>query len=632
MNRLTSKNGFFIDKVDGKIILLRGVNLSGSTKVPFTPDGNTALDQANSFQNHDKVSFIGRPFPEEEAELHFDRLKKWGFNFLRFLVTWEAVEHAGPGIYDEDYVEYVGRMVELAERKGFYVFIDPHQDVWSRFSGGDGAPGWTLESVGMEVGKIPQGDFGILQHVRGKKYVQMSWPLNYAKYVTATMFTLFFGGNVFAPHRKVDEVSLQDYLQSKYIAAMCRLAHRLKNCKNVVGFDTLNEPSPGYIGKKNLQSFDWPFFGVIETPTTFQEMVMTEGHPTKVSRSFMLGFAKIPMGNVILNPRGITLWKKGSYCVWREHGVWNYDPNGAPMLLKNNYFEKVNGKSVSFYKDFITPFVKTYKQEIQKVEKSFFIFMESDPSKLELEWEEPLQEGYGGVVNATHWYDGALLFMKRQFNWIGVHSFSQKPIFGKKAVDAMYYDCIASIKNMSLEKMQNAPTVIGETGIPMDMAKRYAYRTGDYSSHERALDKILVAIEKTLVNVTLWNYTTDNTHKYGDNWNGEDLSIYSKDTPHSYDSDGGRGTRAFSRPYPIWTKGEPISLSFDYKRSLFKYSFKVDPGSVGECALFLPSIHYGRGFEITLHAGTYTLNEDGTILTFKGQEGIEIYGITISKK
>ena len=632
LNRLTSKNGFFVDPMEGKVYLLRGVNLSGSTKVPFSPNGNTALDQTLSFQNHEKVSFVGRPFPEEEAASHFDRLQKWGFNFLRFLVTWEAIEHGGPEIYDHDYIEYVGRMVELAEKRGIYVFIDPHQDVWSRFSGGDGAPGWTLESVGMEVPKIPQGDFAILHHTRGKKYVQMSWPLNYAKYVTATMFTLFFGGKVFAPLRTVEGTNLQDYLQSKYIAAICKLALRLKNCKNVVGFDTLNEPSPGYIGKKTLLTFDWPFFGVIETSTHFQEMVMTEGHPTRVNRSFMLGFNKIPFGSVVLNQRGINLWKKGSYCVWREHGVWNYDLNGAPMLLKNNYFESINGKSISFYKDFITPFVMKYKQEIQKIEKSFFIFMESDPSKLELEWEEPLEEGVGGVVNATHWYDGALLFMKRQFNWIGVHSFSQKPIFGKKAVDAMYYDCIALIKNMSIEKMQNAPTVIGETGIPMDMTKRYAYKTGDYSKHETALDKILVAIEKTLVNVTIWNYTTDNTHRYGDNWNGEDLSIYSIDTPALYDGDGGRGTRAFSRPYPMWTKGEPVSLSFDYKRSLFKYSFKNNPGEVGECAIFLPPIHYGKGFGITTNAGTYTLSEDASTLYFKGVEGVEIYGITIVKK
>lgn len=61
MNRLYSKNGFFSDK-SGGIILLRGVNLAGSSKLPTIPDGTTLLDQTESFKNHRNVSFIGRPF------------------------------------------------------------------------------------------------------------------------------------------------------------------------------------------------------------------------------------------------------------------------------------------------------------------------------------------------------------------------------------------------------------------------------------------------------------------------------------------------------------------------------------------------------------------------------------------
>lgn len=62
---------------------------------------------------HESVTFVGRPFPLEEAHEHFSRLRRWGLTFgtfhdlsirtnqtvtitVRFLVTWEAVEHAGP--------------------------------------------------------------------------------------------------------------------------------------------------------------------------------------------------------------------------------------------------------------------------------------------------------------------------------------------------------------------------------------------------------------------------------------------------------------------------------------------------------------------------------------------------------
>ena len=122
--------------------MLRGVNLGGSSKVPYTPNGATHLRE--KFFDHRHVSFIGRPFPLEEADEHFGRLRTWGLTFLRFLVTWEAIEHAGPGIYDLDYLDYLHAIIQKAAEHGLTVFIDPHQDVWSRFSGGDGAPGWTL--------------------------------------------------------------------------------------------------------------------------------------------------------------------------------------------------------------------------------------------------------------------------------------------------------------------------------------------------------------------------------------------------------------------------------------------------------------------------------------------------------
>jgi hypothetical protein len=222
---------------EGRTLLLRGVNLGGSSKVPFRPDGSTY--RREGFFDHRNVSFVGRPFPLEEADEHFARLREWGFTFLRFLVTWEAIEHAGPGIYDEEYLDYLYAVVRKAGEYGIELFIDPHQDVWSRMSGGDGAPGWTFEVIGMDVTRFTETGAAIVHAVHGDPFPRMIWPTNYSKLAAATMFTLFFGGNDFAPQLKVDGEPVQEYLQRHYINAIKKVASRLRDLPNVVGYDTI---------------------------------------------------------------------------------------------------------------------------------------------------------------------------------------------------------------------------------------------------------------------------------------------------------------------------------------------------------------------------------------------------------
>jgi len=129
---------------EGRQRLFRGVNLAGG-KVPATPDGETRFP--DSLASGANVSFVGRPFPEAEADAHFSRLASIGCNLIRWCITWEAVEHEAPGVYDEDFLAFLRRLLIKAREYGMFVFLDPHQDVWSRWTGGDGAPLWTLEKL-----------------------------------------------------------------------------------------------------------------------------------------------------------------------------------------------------------------------------------------------------------------------------------------------------------------------------------------------------------------------------------------------------------------------------------------------------------------------------------------------------
>jgi len=202
----------------GRRVILRGVNLSGSSKFPVDKDTHVH----DNFYKTDSISFVGRPFALADADRHFSRLRARGFTFVRLLVPWEAVEHKGPGEYDEEYLDYLLAIVRKARTHGVSCFIDPHQDMWSRWTGGDGAPAWTLDCVGFDISSLYASGAAIT-HQGYLATNGMTCPLNHHKLAVDTMFTLFFAGKHFAPDLKVGDVNIQEFLQGYYIAAMARV-------------------------------------------------------------------------------------------------------------------------------------------------------------------------------------------------------------------------------------------------------------------------------------------------------------------------------------------------------------------------------------------------------------------------
>ena len=113
-------------------VTIRGINVAGDAKYPKTP--SVPSYESEHFFEGDSVSFVGRPFPLEDAHVHFARLRSWGFNTIRYIFTWEAIEHAGPGMYDQQWISFTIEVLRIAKQYQFYVFLDPHQDaVRSRF-------------------------------------------------------------------------------------------------------------------------------------------------------------------------------------------------------------------------------------------------------------------------------------------------------------------------------------------------------------------------------------------------------------------------------------------------------------------------------------------------------------------
>lgn len=93
-----------------------------------------------------------------------------------------------------------------------YVLMDPHQDVWSRYSGGSGAPFWTFVAAGMDPRNFQPSEAAIVHNLSSDpvSFPRMIWATNYDRMAAATMFTLFFAGAYFAPKARINGQNVQD--------------------------------------------------------------------------------------------------------------------------------------------------------------------------------------------------------------------------------------------------------------------------------------------------------------------------------------------------------------------------------------------------------------------------------------
>lgn len=608
----------FLDE-HGRVRLLRGVNLGGSSKVPASPDGRS--HRRDGFFEHRAVSFVGRPFPLDDADAHYARLARWGLTTLRFLVTWEAVEHAGPGTYDAAYLDYLEAVVRKAGEHGLDVFIDFHQDVWSRFTGGDGAPGWTLEAVGFQLEHLHETGAAFVHGLHDGPLPRMIWPSNAGKLAAATMNTLFFAGDRFAPRRRIDGEPAQAWLQRHFFGALEAVVRRLARVGCVFGYDVWNEPSPGYIGWSDLTRPKGPVT-VGALPSPLESMALGAGASLEVHEWTRDVFGSRAVGRRTLNPRKLRAWRDGYDCPWREHGVWDFGASGEPVLRRPEAFVQVAGARVSFTRDCYAPFFREAAQRVHAISPGAVVFAENEPFREPPPLPSPAS---GPLAYAPHWYDGVVLFLKRFHPWLGVDAFTEKPVFFPAAIRESYRRQLERLGEDARPVMGERAVLLGELGVAFDLNGGRALRTGDYGDVARALDRSLRAVEDARLHATLWNYTADNTHAHGDGWNGEDLSIFSLDDVargEGVDA-GGRALDAVVRPYPRALPGALVRYGFERKTRRFELVFRPERLDV-PAEVFLPARHYARGVDVRVSHGRTEVDVDAQGLRWwPGDVGVE---------
>jgi len=499
-----------------------------------------------------------------------------------------------------------------------------HQDVWSRYSGGSGAPAWTLEVVGFNLHELEESGAAWLLGVKGGGHTEAErgiWPCGYQKLAAATMATCFWGGDTFAPQLKIKtrdgrQVPVQQFLQDAFLDMWETVIKSVGDIEAVVGFQLMNEPHRGYIGLPSLHGFDYyTDLHLSHVPSAFQSFMLAAGYPTLVghwTKSYPKP-TRLTSSNMI-NSAGRSAWRKDGpttgKCLWEIHGVWGWDfQKKEGVVLRENYFVKhpMTGEKVDWYTDFYFPFIKKWEERVQRVSYDKMLFLEPIPNELcPASWTA--EHRPKNMIYAPHWYDLNALFAKAFGNFttnvqgLSRGMFLLKAIYwGHKGARDNFLLQIRNVVEAGYKSLGETPVFIGECGVPMDMNKGEGFESDDWRWQLRMMDAMITALEKSLVGFALWNYNPDNDDVKGDDWNGENFSWFSRrralpKTLLDYDQasptldNGGRMLDAIVRPYPAKTAGIPISFQYEMNTGEFNYvwansspdSLPTKPAAIGK--------------------------------------------------
>ncbi|CAL9729131.1 ergosteryl-beta-glucosidase [Monosporozyma unispora] len=581
-----STHGEFVDEHMNSLPL-RGVNLDPSVKFPSSPNLPTHAPVDCSEYQTQSVSFINHPMPVNEVKLHILRLKSLGYNCLRVPFTWESMEHDGPGKYDFEYMDYLVDVLKEIHKVdgGMYIYLDPHQDVWSRFTGGSGAPLWTLYAAGFQPNRLKDTDAAVIHNdyhrkdnlnEAGEKYLKMLWTTNYYRLACQTMFTLFFGGKYFAPKCIINGVNIQEYLQTKFIDTIITFYTRCMekapilfedNC--IIGLESMNEPNNGFIGMKNVNEISSDRqLKLGTTPTALQCFLLGEGIDCTVDYYDFKTFGPTKQGTRDIKSNKLKCWlteeernkmdtkfgwRRGEewlshQCIWRLHDVWKFDFGNNVQLLRPHYFRinHVNNSVINertFINKYFMEYYAKFHEKFRSIDNERFIILQppvlrEPPDIVNTHLEQYIDKR---TIYACHFYDGFSLMYKTWNEYFNVDTLSimrgNSPIlsliFGEDNIRR-------SIRSQLLEMKREVKSHVGiqvalifsEIGMPFDMNNKKSYyeeNSKSYSSQLKAMDAVMYALEGNNLSFSLWCYCHRNSHEWGDDWNNEDFSIWSPD-------------------------------------------------------------------------------------------------------
>jgi hypothetical protein len=141
-DKFQKKGSWFRDK-EGRYVLFRGVNFTSRTKLaPYLPIAPLDVTEISTSDLENEIEHVKR---------ELDLLKQSGFNIVRLLLIWKAIEpKPNPNLEEEllpegkQYLRKISKIMDALYERGIYTFLDFHQDLAHDVYGGDGFPDWAL--------------------------------------------------------------------------------------------------------------------------------------------------------------------------------------------------------------------------------------------------------------------------------------------------------------------------------------------------------------------------------------------------------------------------------------------------------------------------------------------------------
>jgi hypothetical protein len=318
--------------------------------------------------------------------------------------------------------------------------------------------------------------------------LRMVWLTNYYKLACATMFTLFYAGKILAPSCTFDNgVNIQDYLQSHFLNAIRALVEKIHSCRDeygrhlleddvVIGYDSWNEPSNGWIGLDRLDILpDQHDMRQGDMPTPLQALMLGEGMMVPNVATFRLELVgPVKTGSRIIQPsahpdasalpqdqRPIKAWlhstvragidlkygfkrdecfPRAGECLWAQHGVWSIKER---KVLQQDYFARGPLRAdillssserpplIQWVPNHWLPFARRVIELVRGIHPTAILFLEPPvyvpaPDLVsELQAPKASEEAANQVlldnmVYTPHHYDDLVLLTKKYLGWVNI--------------------------------------------------------------------------------------------------------------------------------------------------------------------------------------------------------------------